>query len=316
MNNNLTILVGRDGRPSMKGVYAKMKNSSELHVRRRLKSGKEYYRIYTNHNINVLEKRKIQDEKLNNQIVVRWGNRISVEMNNSIVYNKSENIEKATNKKQARQIWTENGVLCPKLINNSEDAVKALNFSGCIIARPITHAKGKNFIVLKTINEFNNFVEKNGYVKWYYSEFIDKVREYRVHVGHGKILNYLEKPRPEEGGIAWNRAVNGEAFENVKWNDYNGAVCKIAIIAGESLDLDFYGADIIVDKNGEAYVLEINTSPTLASSEYSMERYAKYFDWLCKTNKRREHWEFKEFQKTSNYAWHDYHFEDREPNKL
>lgn len=74
------------------------------------------------------------------------------------------------------------------------------------------------------------------------------------------------------------------------------------------------GVDVLLDKNGIAYVLEVNTSPTLSSSEYSMQRYAKYFDWLCKTNKRRPHWEFKEFKKASNYAWHDYHFDDREPN--
>lgn len=74
------------------------------------------------------------------------------------------------------------------------------------------------------------------------------------------------------------------------------------------------GVDIIVDAEGNAYVLELNTSPTLNSSEYSMSRYAKYFDWLTKTGKRRDHWELKEFKKASNYAWHEYHFEDREPN--
>ncbi len=67
--------------------------------------------------------------------------------------------------------------------------------------------------------------------------------------------------------------------------------------------------------DGKPCLLEVNTAGTLVSSEYSMSRYAKYFDWLCKTNKRREHWEYKEFKKASNYAWHDYHFEDREPNK-
>ncbi len=81
------------------------------------------------------------------------------------------------------------------------------------------------------------------------------------------------------------------------------------------LGLDFAGVDLMLDKDGKAYLLEVNTAATLASSEYSMSRYAKYFDWLCKTNKRREHHEFKEFKKASNYAWHEYHFEDREPNK-
>lgn len=129
-----------------------------------------------------------------------------------------------------------------------------------------------------------------------------------------RILNYLEKPNPGGGQIAWNRALNGEAFTNVKWSDYNSAVCKVALEAIKALSLDFGGVDIILDREGKAYVLEVNTSPTLASSEYSMSRYAKYFDWLCKEPKRRKHFEIKDFKKASNYAWHDYHFEDREPN--
>lgn len=129
-----------------------------------------------------------------------------------------------------------------------------------------------------------------------------------------RILNYLEKPNPGGGQIAWNRALSGEAFTNVKWSDYNSAVCKVALEAIKALSLDFGGVDIILDREGKAYVLEVNTSPTLASSEYSMSRYAKYFDWLCKEPKRRKHFEIKDFKKASNYAWHDYHFEDREPN--
>ena len=43
---NKIILVGKDGRPSMKGVYSKMTNKEvSLLVRRRLLSGKEYYNI-------------------------------------------------------------------------------------------------------------------------------------------------------------------------------------------------------------------------------------------------------------------------------
>lgn len=310
----LIILAGKDGRPSMKGVYSQMKSNSELHVRRRLKkSGKEYFRIYKNHFVDAFEKRKIDDNDLTNKIVLRWGNTIPVQLQGSIVYNKAEAIQKATNKKLAREIWMQKNINCPKLITNNEEAQIALNKTKIIIARPYVHAKGKNFIILKNLQEFIDFQIANPQ-NWYYSEFIDKVKEYRVHVGHGRILNYLEKPKPDNGNIAWNRALNAEAFENVKWNDYNNNVCKVAIQSGKELGLDFYGADIIVDKEGNAFVLEINTSPTLASSEYSMNRYALYFDWLSKKDERREHWEFKEFKNPSNYAWHNYHFEDRNPN--
>lgn len=314
VNNKLIILVGKDGRPSMKGVYSKMNNESELHVRRRLlnKQGivrKEYFRVYTNHNSNAFIKVPLQNEDFTNKIVVRWGNSIQVDLNNSIVYNKAEAIQKASNKKLSREIFIAKGVNTPKLITNHND-INENDFP--IIARPSRHSKGKNFITLDSVKDYIN--HKNNHRDWYYSAFVNKVKEYRLHVAHGRILNYLEKPNPNNGNIAWNRAQNGEAFDNVKWNDYNSKVCIEAIKAVQALDLDFAGVDVMIDAIGNVYVLEVNTAATLASSEYSMQRYAKYFDWLCKTNDRREHFELKDFKKASNYAWHDYHFEDREPN--
>lgn len=131
-----------------------------------------------------------------------------------------------------------------------------------------------------------------------------------------RILNYLEKPKPNDPNqLAWNIAQNGQAFNNVKWSDYNNKVCQLGIKALEALKLDFGAVDIMIDKDGNPYLLEVNTAGTLSSSEYSMSRYAMYFDWLAKSDKRRENWEYKEFKKASNYAWHTYHFEDREPNK-
>jgi len=315
INNKLNIIVGKDGRPSMKGTYSKMINNADLLVRRRLMNHQkdlilaDYWRKYSNKNVNSFEKLQ-PNISFSNEILIRWGNRIELNLNNCITYNKCENIEKATNKLNSRLLFLKNSVNCPKLIF-STDEVNEQDYP--IIARPFVHSKGRNFIILKTKQELVSHFNKE---KYYYSAFVDKVKEYRLHVGHNRILNYLEKPAPEDKTqIAWNRSVNGEAFTNIKWSDYNKNVCIEAIKAINALGLDFGGVDVLLDKDGKAYVLEVNTSPTLVSSEYSMERYAKYFDWLCKTTKRREHWEFKEFKKASNYAWHTYHFEDREPNK-
>lgn len=312
IKNKLAIIVGKDGRPSMKGVYSKMENDSQLLIRRRLETKhgiNEYWRSYANHNVNDFT--KLLNISLNDQIVVRWGNCIEIPLNNCIIYNMSSAIARATNKKLSREMFIEKGLNCPKLITSQKDINQNTSFP--IIARPIKHSKGKNFILLKSIHEYNAHV--NTHNDWYYSEFVDKTNEYRLHIAHGRVLNYLEKPKPNDNQIAWNRALNEDPFVNVKWNDYNGKICSLAIRALKALALDFGAVDIMLDKEGNACLLEVNTAGTLVSSEYSMQRYAMYFDWLCKTNKRREHWEFKEFKKSSNYAWHEFHFEDREPNK-
>lgn len=314
MRNKTIILVGKDGRPSMKGTFSKMLSNVELFVRRRItgkRTGKikEWFRKYIGANSDVFTKVKIEAADFTNNIIIRWGNAIKVDLNNSVVYNKAEAIQKATDKKLTRQLLAEADISVPRAVVPDSE-----NINYPVIARPSRHAKGKNFIILKSRDEFYQHWIRNNQT-WYYSEFVDKVKEYRVHCAHGRILNYLEKPNPGNGTIAWNRALNGEAFTNIKWDQYDSKVALECLKAVQAIGLDFAGVDVIVTADGKPYILELNTSPTLNSSEYSMSRYAKYFDWLGKTGERREHHELKEFKKASNYAWHEYHFEDREPNK-
>lgn len=294
MKKNI-ILVGKDGRPSMRKVYSQM-NTGELFVRRKLPR-KQYMRAYSNNNGENYQKQKLDTFSLEDSITIRWGNRIDFPTNNgTIVYNKSENIEKGTNKKLSRELLLRNNVSCPLLYTPDSQ-----NTTYPIIARPSVHAKGKNFIVLKNREDFVNHYRRNSPNGWYYSQYIDKEREFRVHVAHSKILGIMEKPRVE-GQMAWNRAINHQAFTRVLQQDYILDVCVQAAKATQVLGLDFAGVDVIF-KDGKAYILELNTSPTLNSSEYISEQYAKYFQWLFRQNTRREHWDFSQWKKASSFAW-------------
>jgi glutathione synthase/RimK-type ligase-like ATP-grasp enzyme len=298
------ILVDRHGRPSMKKVYAQMQSNSSLFVRRNLPQGC-YYRHYGLHNIDKFTKVYTNDKiTMDNRILIRWGNRIDVKTNeHTVTYNKAEAIKKSTDKKLSRQIFIENGVNTPRLLNPlkpvlPKDYEQAVTYP--IIARPSVHAKGKNFVVLNNFQEFCNHYINNEANGWYYSEFIDKDREFRVHCAHGKVLDLMEKPRGK--GIAWNRAQVGEPFVRVKQEDYIHSVCLEALKATKALGLDFAGVDVIL-KGDTAYILESNTSPTLNSSEHVSTQYAKYFDWLARSDKRREHWDFTKWKKADSFAW-------------
>lgn len=303
MDKKLVILVGVHGRPSMKKVYAQMQSDSTLKVVRRPKNKKEYVRVYDNHNIDVLRKEPLHELDLSNNIVIRWGNRIEAQTNNqTVVYNKSENVKKATDKKLTRQILLENKVRIPRMFSDQDYLANTLTFP--IIARPSIHAKGKNFVIIKNKEDFIIHYKKYDALGWYYSEFIDKEREFRVHCAHGKILAVMEKPKGE--GIAWNRAVVGEPFVKVKQEDYIFTVCFQALKATKALGLDFGGVDVLLKykkDRPEAYVLEINTSPTLNSSDWVSSQYAKYFDLLARNNKRLEHWDFSQFEVAKSFAW-------------
>lgn len=226
------LLLGRDGRPSLKAVYSGM-NTGSLYVRRRFE-GKEYMRKYSNNNVKTLERVPVQGFR--NSIIVRWGNRIELPLDNCIVYNKSEAIANATDKKKSRIMLEKAGVTIPKLV--SPNNIDSKDFP--IIARPSTHSKGKNIVVLKTQDEFLRHYNQNERNGWYYSAFVNKDRELRFHFGHGKIIAVMEKPAPrDKNQVAWNRAQVGEEWNALKWSEFVAAWCKKALDAGKALGLDF-----------------------------------------------------------------------------
>ena len=298
------ILVGVHGRPSMKKVYSQMQKDAVLKIRRCPPRKAGYIRRYEDKNINTYEKDSLDNLTLENNIVVRWGNRIEADTNdNTIVYNRSESVKKASDKKLTRQLLLEGRVRIPRLFSDQDYLAGTLTFP--VIARPSVHAKGKNFVVLNDSESFIRHYRNNEINGWYYSEYVDKEREFRVHCAHGKVLAIMEKPKGD--GLAWNRARVGEPFVRVKQEDYIYTVAYQALKATKVLGLDFAGVDVVLKTNEdgvqEAFVLEANTSPTLNSSEYVSNQYAKYFDWLASSDKRREHWDFTAFEKAKSLAW-------------
>lgn len=313
------ILVGDTGRSSMLGVFAQMPKNPDnfLFMRRRPRLGSAFFRKYSDSE----NFTKVKTAELKNSIVIRYGTRLEANVSGSIVYNESQAIAKASNKLAAREIFIREGVSTVPLIKKEPSSNK-FNISNIdpsyfpIIARPFTHSKGKDFVVLNTIEELNNHYEKYGYLKeWYYSGYIKKTAEFRVHAAHGKILSVMAKPIPEDPNqLAWNRALNEESFLPVPWTEWNYEVCVQGLNAVKALGLDFAGVDVIF-KDGVAYVLEVNTSPSLNTSPYMTTKYAQYFNWLFASPTKREHFDYTAFKKVDSISWKNFNFEDREPLK-
>ena len=315
---SIEILVGKDGRPSMKKVFGNMKSTNaKLVVRRRLaKRNKEWLRVYEGANVEKFRKEPTANLSLAGKKVIRWGNRIEAETSrDTIVYNKAEAIANATDKKLSRELFIKGKVRTPRLLTPETESTAGMY---PIIARPSHHAKGKNFIILKTRDAFLSHYRTHAKDGWYYSEYINKDREFRVHCAHGKILAVMEKVRGGDS-IAWNRAVTGEPFTRLTVENYPFSVCFQALKAVKTLGLDFAGVDVMMlnvkgkdgKTKGEGVVLEVNTSPTLNSSDFVSEQYAKYFDWLSRAEGRREHWDFTKFEKSESFAWKQFQLMDQ-----
>jgi len=296
------IILGRDGRPSIRGVFSLMKSDCIIMVRRRFK-GKEYWRRYTNHNSTRYEKINTFSPSAGDK-VIRWGTRIEFPQTGFTSVNSPRALGRATNKLLARQVFAEHNVPAPRLITPSNfDEVNPT----LVVARPHQHSKGKNFVTLKTKAEF---VEHYNIYNagWYYSQFIDKTSEYRVHCAFGKVIAVLKKPKPEDTEvIAWNRSINHEAFTHVAIEEVKKSVLLVALQATSALGLDISAVDVIW-RNPNAYVLEVNTAPTLNSSPLTTEKYAKVFDWVF--NFGNKTWDYTTFEKGSSLLWKNFQLEN------
>ena len=127
---------------------------------------------------------------------------------------------------------------------------------------------------------------------WYASEFIDKVAEYRVYVVSGKVATVARKTPDNPNSVAWNVAQGGR-FDVVRWGEWPLEVCRVAIEAFSIIpDLDFAGVDVMVDGDGRAYVIELNSAPSLpllsdGSVSYRQVCMAKCFKWMEEHGKER-----------------------------
>lgn len=298
------ILVFKHGRPSMKVVWNKMENKNvSLNIKSSLFDGfvvREHGR----------KKQKVKDLNFNaeNSVIIRWGNTVPINTNKqTIVYNKVEAIKISNSKGACRKFLQEKGVPVPKTwlsneINQNTECIYPL------IGRPEHHGQGRHFFVCKNLNEVKAAINKGCS---YFSEVYDKNREFRVHCFLGKVLAIMEKPKPEDNKIQWNRALNDAPFTVLDRKDWPKEVVLTALNAVKACGLDFSGVDIMANDQLEikAVICELNTAPTLSSSEYVSDKYAAAFDLVTRHDKRVPHWDFQKFKKPESFAWKNFQLE-------
>lgn len=134
-----------------------------------------------------------------------------------------------------------------------------------ILGRRKEHSCGTDICLLKcpAVHSFD-----------YYSRFIPKVAEFRVHVIGS--TSFISQKLPFYSGdnpTCWNMRT-GFMFRDI--NIYRSArlthaIRDMAYRAVRSLNYDFGAVDIIVDKYDEVYCLEVNSAPALA--EHRIRKY-------------------------------------------
>ena len=110
--------------------------------------------------------------------------------------------------------------------------------------------------------------------------YIPKVAEFRVHVLGGGPVAWTRKKANEDVNpddhVAWNHD-NGFVQQEIKNRIQKQTTGNVAVAACNALGYDFGAVDIIMDKLGSLYVLEVNSAPSL-TVDNRIDAYVGYFN--------------------------------------
>lgn len=218
----------------------------------------------------------------NLEYVFRWGCTSTIPNRDNVkVVNRAKAIHWCNDKRQARLDMQEAGVSVPLTFGSVRELVESgidVNFDW--VLRPQTHTQGKNLLVSNGVKDYTyEFERTHGSI--YISKFINKVAEYRVNIVQGRVAQLGEKSLESAEQTNWMNP--GDRFDNVRWSQWPEAVVKEALKAANVSGIDSCGVDVMVDGEGKAYVLEVNSAPWLGS--YGAKCFAKCFDYIVANGK-------------------------------
>jgi hypothetical protein len=95
----------------------------------------------------------------------------------------------------------------------------------------------------------------------------------------------------DPSAVAWNVSQGGR-FDNVSWDNWPLGAVRKAVEAFNLTDLDFGGVDMMVGQDNDAYVIEINSAPSLPLKEdrtptYRQSAMARCLDYMITNGKER-----------------------------
>lgn len=192
--------------------------------------------------------------------VVGWGAKSfpPCNLDGAEYLNDPASITSASNKLLAFQLMAGNNIQTSPWTANQEVAKEWQVDGATVVARKILTGHSGNGIIV--IEKGQPLVEAPLYTK-----YVFKIREYRVHATKTEVIDTQQKVcKPGEEPKTWKIRVHSNGFmfqrNNIAVSPERDA---LAIAAINTLGLDFGAVDIIEDKKGNLYVLEVNTAPGL-----------------------------------------------------
>lgn len=200
--------------------------------------------------------------------LINWGSSQSIGL--GPVYNQPATVGLATNKLLAFQVMVHHGVQTVDWTDSRDVAQKWSNKEHTVVVRnKLTGHSGEGILIVEPCHEVPSAP--------LYTKYVFKEKEFRVHVVLGQAVDTQRKIKdPTREVITWKVRSHDNGFIYVRENIVpDAARDALAIATVHALELDFGAVDIIQDKNGKYYVLEVNTAPGIVGQ--TVMKYADAF---------------------------------------
>lgn len=247
---------------------------------------------------NALNSRRIRLENSQyryrpNHLIINWGNNSTGQpwFNREVrenTLNRPDHVYTATNKLNTHRVFQIHGIPTPDMTRSNREANKWLQEEGLIVlGRDLTRGSGGRGITVYHPDE-NEMVGEHRY----YTRYIKKRREFRLHVGYDsfpsqgqpQVFFVQEKKRrarenrnEEQYDSRIRNYSNEWIFAHNDLEEIPSSVYQVAREALRALRLDFGAVDVIYNSyQAAAYVLEVNTACGMEGE--TLNRYVEHFN--------------------------------------
>jgi len=139
--------------------------------------------------------------------------------------------------------------------------------------------RGSGVFLIKEASQIPEILKKFPSGDFMFQKLIDNVHEYRVLILNGKIGAFEEKIKTDKNEFRSNVHLGAlEKFFDVA--SIPDDIKEISIKAAEVLKIEVAGVDVVVDKNGKAWLIEVNRGPGLTYDEKVSPEIANFSRFL------------------------------------
>jgi tetrahydromethanopterin:alpha-L-glutamate ligase len=192
------------------------------------------------------------------QITTRLNILHALKMLGVTVYNDGKAIERTVDKAMTSFLLHKNGINTPKtwVCESRHHAHEVIAANSQLVAKPLFGSQGAGVrLVEKTQLPLPMDTHVDGV--FYLQEFITAPSDYRVFVVNNQAIAAMKRT-----GETWlHNVAQGGKCENILDKNAEKDVLAIALQAALVLDIAYCGVDVIKDKNGKIFVLEVNSIP-------------------------------------------------------